>query len=79
LSTGGVDPLTTTHPSGDALVAPGEGHTPYSSNRVERMSEKGFERRSEDEIGRYIEHEKSLWVLCKATLQAPPTCFGHSL
>jgi hypothetical protein len=44
-----------------------------------RLSEKGFEHRSEREFGRYTEHEKSLWVACRTTLQDPPTLFGQFL
>ena len=44
-----------------------------------KLSEKGYEQRSERQFGRYTEEEMGLWVVCRATLQAHPTLFGQFL
>jgi hypothetical protein len=44
-----------------------------------KLSEKGYEQRSDRGIGRYTEHEKGLWVVREATFLASPTLFGQSL
>ncbi len=43
-----------------------------------KLSEKGYEQRSEREFGRYTEEEMGPWVVCRATLQALSTLFGQS-
>ncbi len=52
---------------------------PYSPNCLEKLSEKGYEQRSEREFGRYTEEEMGPWVVCRATLQALSTLFGQFL
>src|SRR3712207_275439 len=42
-----------------------------------KLSEKGYEQRSEREFGRYREEEIGPWVVCRATLQALSTLFGQ--
>jgi hypothetical protein len=49
-----------------------------SQNLPAKLSEKGFEHRSEREFGRYTEHEKSLWVACRTTLQRTLRPFSDS-
>src|SRR3712207_4596245 len=49
-----------------------------SPSCVEKLSEKGYERRSERGFGRYTEHEKGLGVVCRPTLWAPLTLFIQS-
>ena len=46
---------------------------------LEKQSEKGYEQCSDRGFNRYMEQEKGLWVICKATLQVPPTLFGQFL
>ena len=50
-------------------------YSPYYC--LEKLSEKGYEQRSEREFGRYTEEEIGPWVVCRATLQALSTLFGH--
>jgi hypothetical protein len=58
--------------------ATGEPRNPYSPNLLEeKLSEKGYEQRSEREFGRYTEEEIGPWVVCRATLQALSTLFGQ--
>jgi hypothetical protein len=45
----------------------------------QKLSEKGYEQRSEREFGRYTEEEIGPWVVCRATLQALSTLFGQFL
>jgi hypothetical protein len=51
----------------------------YSPKCLEKLSEKGYEQRSEREFGRYTEEEIGPWVVCRATLQALSTLFGQFL
>ena len=44
---------------------------------LEKLSEKGYGQHSECGFGCYTEHEKSLWIVCRAVLQVPPTLFGQ--
>jgi hypothetical protein len=45
----------------------------------QKLSEKGYEQRSEREFGRYTEEKMGPWVVCRATLQALSTLFGQFL
>ena len=59
------------------MMPPTEARRELPRTHILKLSETGFEQRSERGFGRYTEHEMSLWVVCEATLQASPTLFGQ--